>query len=65
MSTTVAFNHESQVYQGALDQQGVFMKNFLELRKIPVGCDVAKLEAVLDAIVAECVSIAELKNMAR
>jgi hypothetical protein len=60
-----AFNHESQVYQGALEHKGQFLKHFLDLRQIPVGYDASKLEAVLDAIVAECVGIAEHKNIAR
>jgi hypothetical protein len=58
-----SFNQESGVYQGEIDHKGQFMKDFLAVRRIPKGYDTSKLEAVLDAIVVECVAIAEQKNI--
>jgi len=39
------------------------MRRFLDLREVGVGYDLSKLEKILDALIAECVSIAESKLM--
>lgn len=59
-----SFNKESGEYQGEIDHKGQFTKHFLRLRQLPDGYVTSKLEAVLDVIVAECIKIAEHKNMA-
>jgi hypothetical protein len=59
-----SFCKELGVYHGELLHKTQYMKNFLKLKQ-PIGSyDTSKIEAVLDALVAECVSIAEHKLMA-
>jgi hypothetical protein len=58
-----AFNRELEVYQGELQHKTQYMKDFLQLRSPCASYDTSKIEAVLDALVAECVSIAEHKLM--
>ncbi len=55
-----SYNHEAGVYQGELDKKTAYMKDFLSLRNNE-NYDAEKLEKVLDAIMKECVSIAERK----
>lgn len=54
-----SFNRKLGVYQGELEHKKQFMKKFLELRSITENYNSGGIEAVLDAIVRECVSIAE------
>ena len=58
-----SFNRELGVYHGELEHKTQFMKRFLQLRSAKESYNYERIEAVLDAIVAECVSIAEHKQM--
>lgn len=58
-----SFNRELGVYHGELEHKTQFMKRFLQLRSAKESYNHERIEAVLDAIVAECVSIAEHKQM--
>lgn len=57
------YNSDSDQYHGVLEQKGRYMKEFLHLRGVDSAYDSRKIEAVLSALVAECVSIAEAKQM--
>lgn len=53
------FKAEMQTYQGALEHKESYAKAFLRLKPDGVGdYDTAKLATVLEAVVAECVSMA-------
>lgn len=56
-----AYSREADQYQGALERKGRYMKEFLGLRSADPTYDSTKIEAVIDALVAKCVSIAEAK----
>lgn len=64
-----SYNQDLGVYQGLLEHKQQFYKDFLGLRKIPENYDNSKIDVILDAIISNCVSIAEhnmissLKNM--
>ena len=58
-----AFNRELDVYHGELQHKTQYMKNFLQLRVVSATYKSNNIESVLDALVAECVSIAEQKLM--
>jgi hypothetical protein len=58
-----AFNRELDVYHGDLQHKTQYMKNFLQLRTPSANYKPNKIESVLDALVADCVSIAEQKLM--
>ncbi|WP_188247403.1 HEPN/Toprim-associated domain-containing protein [Stenotrophomonas maltophilia] len=58
------YNKSSESYQGELEHKTQFMKAFLNLRSADVSYDFSKIEAVLDAVVAECVAIAEYNFVA-
>ena len=58
-----SFNRELGVYQGELEHKTQFMKKFLSLRSATESYNREKIEAVLDAIFTECVSIAEHKQI--
>jgi len=60
-----SFNRELGVYQGELEQKTDFLKCFLKLKSIPTDYDTTKIEAVLDALIDECVTIAEERNLPR
>lgn len=53
------FNKASETYHGELEHKTQYMKRFLDLRAAEPAYDFSKIEAVLDAMVAECVAIAE------
>lgn len=53
------FNKASETYHGELEHKTQYMKRFLDLRTADPGYDFSKIESVLDAMVAECVAIAE------
>ena len=59
-----SFNRVLEVYHGELQHKTQYMKRFLQLRSPCASYDTSKIEAVLDALFAECVSIAESKLMA-
>jgi hypothetical protein len=59
-----SYNREISTCQGELTEKDCYKRRFLELRSKPPGYDFSKLEAVLDVVVAECVSIAsQLRSM--
>lgn len=53
------FNKASDAYHGELEHKGQYMKKFLGLRSAGSHYDFSKIDKVLDALVAECVAIAE------
>ncbi len=53
------YNKASETYHGELEHKTQYMKRFLDLRAADPAYDLSKIEAVLDAMVAECVAIAE------
>jgi HEPN/Toprim N-terminal domain 1 len=53
------FNDALGQYQGSLVGKDRYKRAFLEQRRIQPGYDYSKLEAVLDLIVAQCVSMRE------
>jgi hypothetical protein len=53
-----SYNREVSAYQGELMNKDIYKRRFLELRFKETGYDFSKLDALLDAVVAECVSIA-------
>jgi hypothetical protein len=58
-----AFNKELGVYHGELEHKSQYMKDFLRLRLPSPSYKSIRIESVLDALVGECVSIAEQKHM--
>ena len=58
-----SYKRELDVYQGALEHKTQFMKKFLNLRSSSTDYSSEKIEAVLDTIIAECVDIAEYKQI--
>ena len=58
-----SFNRDLGVYHGELEHKTQFMKKFLQLRSANGTYKSEKIEAILDAIVAECVAIAEHKEI--
>jgi hypothetical protein len=58
------FNKAEEAYHGELEHKGQYMKEFLQLRGAGSHYDFSKIENVLDAVVAECVAIAEHNVMA-
>lgn len=58
------FNRELQIYQGELQQKAQYMKHFLEMRMLDPAYNSSRIEAALDALVAQCVSIAEARQTA-
>ncbi|MEQ8315914.1 MAG: HEPN/Toprim-associated domain-containing protein [Phycisphaerales bacterium] len=55
------YDQDTDRYHGVLEHKTKYMKDFLNLRIANTNYDSTKIEAVLDAIVAQCVSIAEAK----
>lgn len=53
------FNKTLEAYHGELEHKGQYMKKFLSLRSAGAHYDFSKIDQVLDAVVAECVAIAE------
>jgi hypothetical protein len=53
------YNKVLGVYHGELEHKTQYMKEFLGLRAASGSYDFAKIDKVLDALVAECVGIAE------
>ena len=58
-----AFNRELDVYHGELQHKTQYMKHFLQLKAPYASYKSNKIESVLDALVEECVLIAEQKLM--
>lgn len=58
------YNKSSERYHGELEHKTQYMKKFLGLRSAGAHYDFAKIEAVLNAVVVECVTIAEHKFIA-
>ncbi len=58
-----SYNRELGVYHGELEHKTQFMKRFLQLRSAKKSYNHERIETVLDAIVAECVCIAEQKQI--
>lgn len=58
-----SFNRELGVYHGELEHKTQFMRRFLDLRSGAEDYDYGRIEAVLDAIIAECVFIAEQRQI--
>lgn len=58
------FNKALEAYHGELEHKGQYMKEFLHLRGAGSDYDFSKIDSVLDAVVAECVVIAEHSVMA-
>ncbi len=58
-----SFNRNLGVYHGELQHKTQYMRHFLDLRTSSEEYDRSKIEALLDALIAECVSIAEQKLM--
>jgi hypothetical protein len=54
-----SFNNEAEAWHGTLLHKTQYMKRFLALRGNADDYDTAKIESVLDALVSECVAIAE------
>src|SRR5207249_2991697 len=57
------FKKELGVYHGALDSKEFYQRPFLKLKRdkmISSGYDTSKLEAVLDALISECCSLAAI-----
>ena len=59
-----SFNRELGVYEGKLQHKTQYMKRLLEIRTPEESYDRRRIEAVLDALVHECISIAEAKKLA-
>ena len=55
------FNRDLGVYHGELQHKTQYMKDFLQLRALDGRYDRSKIEVALNALVGECVSIAEEK----
>ena len=53
-----SYNRQQSAYQGELLNKQAYMKRFLGLREPVVGYDFSKLDAVLTALLSECVAIA-------
>ena len=58
-----SFNRELGVYHGEIEHKTQFMRSFLELRSGGEDYDFGRIEAVLDAIITECVFIAEQRQV--
>jgi len=58
------FNKALEAYHGELEHKGQYMKKFLGLRSAGTAYDFSKVGKVLDAVVTECVAIAEHNFMA-
>lgn len=56
-----AFNKDLDLYHGELQQKAEYMKDFLNLRTPSASYKSNKIESLIDALVMECVSIAEHK----
>lgn len=60
-----SFNRELGVYHGELEHKSQYMKKFLQLHGTLKAFSAEKIEAVLDAIVSQCISIAEQKEITK
>lgn len=58
------FNKAAERYHGELEHKTQYMKAFLNLRSAGAPYEFAKIEAVLNTLVAECVAISEHNFMA-
>lgn len=56
------YNRETSSYHGVLREKTRYMKDFLRLRGPDPTYRSDKIEAVIDVLIAECVSIAEVKH---
>ena len=54
-----AFNKEAGVYQGEIEGKAHIVRSFLKLRCIPNDYDITGLEVCLDALVNQCIMLAE------
>jgi hypothetical protein len=54
-----AYNRDLDRYQGELQGKSQYAKAFLELRQPSTRYDSTKIQSVIDALVSECVAIAE------
>lgn len=54
-----SFNRDLQSYQGELQHKTQYMKDFLRMNPGEKGYDARRIEAVLDRLTHECISIAE------
>jgi hypothetical protein len=58
-----SFNKELGYYQGELQHKTQYMKQFLNLQRAEKSYDYHRIDAVLNELVRECVSIAEGKQL--
>jgi hypothetical protein len=59
-----AFNRELERYQGELQHKTQYMKDFLRLRHLDKAYQRRRIDTVLDALIQECVAIAEAERLA-
>jgi hypothetical protein len=57
------FNRELGIYHGELQGKTQYMKDFLQMRTADKKYNRRRIEAVLDALIKECVSIAETEQL--
>lgn len=58
-----SFNNSLSVYQGELEHKSQYMKHFLGLSNLFAKYETRRLEAIVEALMKECIAIAEHKNM--
>ena len=57
-----SFNKDLSVYQGELEHKSQYLKDFLDKREISDNYNSRKILSVLDALIRECVIVAEFKQ---
>jgi hypothetical protein len=60
-----AYNEGAQAYQGALEFKEKYAKRFLNLRTRNSGYDFSRIDAVLERIIASCISMAAASKLSQ